>query len=74
MLILTLCVAIFYILAYPFVVWNMYWGRKQRLDKASSNMSISPQKGTEEIDIKKLMLVPRFFFGLSAQVIMAFSI
>lgn len=55
----------------------MYWAKQERLKRHPSTLSEQKkqsEKEHDEIDVGKLMLLPRFFFGLSAQVIVAFSI
>ena len=68
-------------LVYPFVVWNMYRAKKERIAEEIANSTKQTQKDQEkhkkefdEIDAGLLLTIPRFFFGLSAQVIVAFSI
>jgi hypothetical protein len=57
----------------------MYWARRERLEhlKATGQPNEEEEKHNknfDEIDVSKLLRLPRFFFGLSAQVIVAFSI
>lgn len=67
------CLAIIYLLFYPIVVWNMYQAKKDRIALESSTSTKQTQeeeakkKGEyDEIEVGKLLLLPRFFFGLSA--------
>lgn len=59
----------------------MYWAKKERLAFEAAKSTKENQEEEErkklsfdEIDVGRLLLIPRFFFGLSAQVIVAFSI